>query len=464
MSAVSTNSISLEVKDKYHQTSLKTLSFESHEEVIRKLVRAKSCFEKERHSSAEVRHERLMALYYIIQERGSEMVDLIVKEAGKPRTYAKGEVERTLVTLKFAADEALRFTGETIPMDYGVGKGKTALTERFPLGVCLGIAPFNFPLNLAMHKLAPAIASGNTILIKPSPYTPLSLLKLEEWCHECGWPEGLFQVVICDNEVSEMLVTNDDIKLLSFTGSPQVGWMLKSKAGKKKVVLELGGNAGVIIDETVDLMKAARIITQGAFLYSGQICISTQRIYCTKGVKDKLAPLIAQLAEKLTWGDPNLEKVTVGPLIDEVHLKRIEGWVKEAVDRGAKILAGGKVLDKDHHIYAPTVLEQTKPDMKVVCEEIFGPVVIIEEVETFKDALDALNDSKFGLQAGVFTERIDRMKEAFKTLEVGGIIMNNIPGFRVDSMPYGGIKDSGLGREGIRYAMEDMSEPRLLVF
>ncbi len=458
------SSQTLEVKDKYHQTTLASIEQCSHEEAIRKLVRAKTCFEKERHTSSEVRHDRLMALYVLLRERAQEMIELIIKEAGKPRSYAQGEVERSLITLKWAADECLRFGGEVVPMDFGVGKGKQAFTSRFPLGVCLGISPFNFPLNLAMHKLAPAIATGNTILIKPSPYTPLSLLKLEEWCRECGWPEGLFQVVVCDNEVSEMLVTHEDIKLLSFTGSPQVGWMLKEKASKKKVILELGGNAGAIVDETVDLAKTARLLAQGSFLYSGQICISTQRIYCTKGIKDKLAPLLVQATEKITCGDPGMDKVTVGPLIADVHLKRVEAWVKEAVERGAKVLTGGQVLDKEHHIYAPTILEQTQTDMKVVREEVFGPVVIIEEVESFTDAINAINDSRFGLQVGVFTDSVSRMKEAFHSLEVGGIIMNGIPGFRVDSMPYGGVKDSGLGREGLRYAMEDMTEPRLLVF
>jgi acyl-CoA reductase-like NAD-dependent aldehyde dehydrogenase len=453
-----------EVKDKYHQTILAKIEGSSHEEAIRKLVRAKTCFEKERGTSSEVRHDRLMALYMKLKERASEMIELIIKEAGKPRSYAQGEVERSLITLKWAADECLRFGGEVVPMDFGVGKGRQAFTGRFPLGVCLGIAPFNFPLNLAMHKLAPAIATGNTILIKPSPYTPLSLLKLEEWCRECGWPEGLFQVVVCNNEVSEMLVTHEDIKLLSFTGSPQVGWMLKEKAGKKKVVLELGGNAGVIVDDTVDLAKTARLLAQGAFLYSGQICISTQRIYCTKGIKEKLIPLLVQATEKMTCGDPGMDKVSVGPLIDLVHLNRVESWVNEAVEKGARVLTGGKVLDREHHIFAPTILEQTRADMKVVCEEVFGPVVIVEEVENFEEALNAINNSKFGLQVGVFTDSVSRMKEAFVRLEVGGIIMNNIPGFRVDSMPYGGVKDSGLGREGLRYAMEDMTEPRLLVF
>jgi glyceraldehyde-3-phosphate dehydrogenase (NADP+) len=348
-------------------------------------------------------------------------------------------------------------------MDFGAGKGRQAYTQRFPRGVCLGISPFNFPLNLAMHKIAPAVATGNTILIKPSPYTPYTLLKLEEWASEVGWPEGLFQVLPCSNEESEWLVKNEEIKLLSFTGSPKIGWMLKEKAKKKKVVLELGGNAAVLVDETADIPKVARTLAQGAYLYAGQICISTQRIYCVKEVREELQERLLQAIAKLQTGDPNVQGVSVGPLIDEVHFKRICEWVDEALAGGAELLCGGKGVE-DKNLYEPTLLTNTKKTMKVVREEVFGPVAIFEEVESFDHGLAEINDSPFGLQAGVFTKRIDRMKKAFKELEVGGVIIDNIPGFRIDSMPYGGVKDSGHGREGLRYAMEDFTEERLLVF
>lgn len=451
------------VRDKYHQTELAQVELFKKAQVEASLEKAKSCFEKVRVFSSEQRSELLYGLYNKLKENKAEMTELIVKEAGKPIGYAQGEVERSLVTLKWAADEALRFGGEVVPMDFGAGKGRQAYTQRFPRGVCLGISPFNFPLNLAMHKIAPAVATGNTILIKPSPYTPLTLLKLEEWSLEVGWPQGLFQVIPCSNEDSEWLVKHDDIEVLSFTGSPQVGWMLKEKAGKKKVVLELGGNAAVLVDETADLAKTARILAQGAYLYSGQICISTQRIYCVKEVADELQSNLVSAIEKIKCGDPAKEDTTVGPLIDPIHYERILSWIEEAKKAGAQVLCGG-TGDKDKSLIEPTLLTNTKREMKVCQEEVFGPVAIFEKVENFKEGLKAINDSRFGLQAGVFTQRIDRMKEAFQTLEVGGVIIDNIPGFRVDSMPYGGVKDSGHGREGLRYAMEDFTEEKLLVF
>lgn len=451
------------VRDKYHQTELATVELSSIEQVDRALIEAKNCFQNFKESSSEKRSELLYALHRELTQAKKELSELIMREAGKPIGYAQGEVERSLSTLKWAADECLRFGGDVIPMDFGAGKGRQAYTQRFPRGVCLGISPFNFPLNLAMHKLAPAVATGNTILIKPSPYTPLTLLKLEELCHKAGWPKGLFQVVCCDNDLSEWLVCHEDIKLLSFTGSPQVGWMLKEKAAKKKVVLELGGNAAVLVDETSDLKKTARLLAQGAFLYAGQICISTQRIYCVSEVADELKSHLIQAIEGLKAGDPSDDKVTVGPLIDSQHYQRIASWIEEAKSGGAKVLCGGSG-DQDKSIFYPTLLEATNNEMQVCREEAFGPIAIFEKVNNFEDGLKAINDSRFGLQAGVFTQRIDRMKEAFQKLEVGGVIMNNIPGFRIDHMPYGGVKDSGHGREGLRYAMEDYTEEKLLVF
>lgn len=452
------------VRDKYQQVEVEKVSLESHESLRRKVQVAKTAFQNFKKESAETRSLWLKNIHSEMLKRRDDFIDLIVREAGKPISYARGEFDRSLTTLWWASEEILRFDGEIVPMDFGAGKKKTAFTKRCPLGVILGISPFNFPLNLAMHKIAPAIATGNAIIIKPSPYTPLTLMLLDQVARAARLPEGLFQLALCDNEGSEFLVTHDEIKLLSFTGSPRVGWFLKEKAGKKKVILELGGNAGVLVDETVSLPKVAKLLAQGAYLYSGQICISTQRIFAVKEIKEKLQKLLVDEIAKLGVGDPMDEKNSVGPLIDKEHCERVLNWIEEAKSRGAKVLSGGGYADPGHHVLKPTLLTDTKLDMKVCREEVFGPVAIIESVESFEEGIRLLNDSEFGLQAGVFTDRIDRMKVAMEEVEVGGLMINNIPGFRIDSMPYGGIKDSGLGREGLKYSFSEMTEGKLIVF
>ncbi|MCR9204567.1 MAG: aldehyde dehydrogenase family protein, partial [Halobacteriovoraceae bacterium] len=436
----------------------------SHDTLRRKVQIAQTQFQNFKNESAETRSLWLKAIHAEMIKRKDEFIDLIVKEAGKPIGYALGEFNRSLTTLGWAAEEILRYGGEVVPMDFGAGKRKTAFTKRCPLGVILGISPFNFPLNLAMHKIAPAIATGNSIIIKPSPYTPLTMMLFEEVCRSARLPEGLFQLALCDVAGSEFLVTDEEIKLLSFTGSPKVGWMLKEKAGKKKVVLELGGNAGVLVDETVDLKRTAKLLAQGAYLYAGQICISTQRIYAVKEVKLKLQNLLLEEIRSLGVGDPLDEKNSVGPLIDKDHCERVLSWIAEAKNRNAVVLCGGEYKDPNHNLLLPTLLTDTKPDMKVVCEEVFGPVAILESVDSFDAGIEALNNTPFGLQAGVFTESLSRMKKAINEIDVGGVMVNNIPGFRVDSMPYGGIKDSGLGREGLKYSFEEMTEGKLVVF
>ncbi len=452
------------VIDKYHQNTLDTISLMTNVEAMDMVQAGIEAFEKNRHHSQGKRAKWLLDVAELLQKKKEKFVDLIVKEAGKPKNYAQVEVERSLFTLKTGAEEATRLGGEKVPMNFGNGVGKQVFTDRFPLGLVLGISPFNFPLNLALHKIVPAIATGNAIMIKPSPYTPLVLKALEKIFREANVPKDLFQVVICDNEVSEALVRDERIKMLSFTGSPAIGWMLKEKAGKKKVTLELGGNAAVLIDEGTDIKRTSKLLAGGCFLYAGQICISTQRIYVHSSLKEELQEELLKDIEKIQVGDPQDMKTTVGPLIAKEHLKRVDQWVQESISQGAMLLCGGKILDEKKNLYAPTLLTGTKKGQKVVEEEVFGPVAIIEEVESFREGLNKINDSRFGLQAGIFTKNIDFMKEAFQTLEVGGVIMNHIPGFRVDSMPYGGVKDSGLGREGLKYAMEDMTEPRLLIF
>lgn len=452
------------VKDKYHQKEIGNVPLESHESLRNIVQVSKKAFQDFKKESAETRSLWLKAIHAEVLKRKAEFVDLIVKEAGKPKGYAQGELDRSLTTLWWAAEEILRYGGEVVPMDFSAGKRRTAFTKRFPMGVILGISPFNFPLNLAMHKIAPALATGNAVLIKPSPYTPLTLKLFEECCASAGLPRGLFKVVCCDNEGSEFLVTHEEIKMLSFTGSPKIGWMLKEKAGKKKVVLELGGNAGVLIDDNVDLKKTAKLLAQGAYLYAGQICISTQRIYVVQNVRMEFEGYFLEEIKRLGVGDPQDDKVTVGPIIDSEHCKRILSWVDEATQRQATLLCGGDYHDKEKNVLQPTLLTNTKPDMNVVQEEVFGPLAILESVASFEEGIKALNDTKFGLQAGVFTESLSHMKIAMEELDVAGVMVNNIPGFRVDPMPYGGIKDSGLGREGLKYTFEEMTEGKLIVF
>ncbi|MBX2973000.1 MAG: aldehyde dehydrogenase family protein, partial [Flavobacteriales bacterium] len=394
----------------------------------------------------------------------AELAGLIVKEGGKPIGYAKAEIARCITTVRTAAAEALRFGGEVVPLDFGAGVGRTAITKRFPIGVIAAITPFNFPLNLVLHKVAPAMAVGCPVVLKPAPQAPLSALVLGRLMQEIGWPKDAFHVLMASVPVSEKLVKDGRVAMLSFTGSDKVGWHLKNICGKKKLALELGGNASVIVDEGVDLAATAKSVAMGANLYAGQTCISTQRIYVVKPVFAQFRDLLVKEFNALKAGDPNDASVTVGPIIDKGHFERIGTWVDEAVKGGAQVLSGGKPADAGRNIYAATLLTGTKNTMKVSCAEVFGPVTIIEEVAGFNEAIAHVNDSTYGLQAGVFTPSIARMKQAHDELEVGGVIMNNVPGFRIDSMPYGGVKDSGLGREGVRYAMEEMSEPRLLVY
>ncbi|PIP93376.1 MAG: aldehyde dehydrogenase [Bdellovibrio sp. CG12_big_fil_rev_8_21_14_0_65_39_13] len=454
----------LKVYDKYSQKLLKSLPMASEAEVENVMVLSESAFTLERKRSAGERYNRLEKIIQLYQSRKKEFAQLISAEAGKPIGYANAEADRVLATLVWALEESRRVGGEVVPMDFNHGMGLSAMTQRFPIGPIIAISPFNFPLNLAIHKIAPALACGCSIVVKPSPFAPLSILKFEELCREAQVPQGLFQVVLCDNQLAEKMVRDDRFKMLSFTGSPTVGWMLKNIAGKKKVILELGGNAAVIVDETADINKAAAQVATGAFLYSGQICISTQRVFVVESVFEDFQKKLLENVAKLKVGDPSDQMTTIGPLIDRVHLNRIQSWVEEATAAGAKILCGGEIIDSDKNLYAATVLTNVPRDQKVCREEAFGPIVVIEPVVDFEQAIKLANDSSFGLQAGVFSHDLNRMKKAHSELEVGAVIMNGVPGYRIDHMPYGGVKDSGLGREGPRYVIEEMTEPRLLVF
>ncbi|MEE2743081.1 MAG: aldehyde dehydrogenase family protein, partial [Bdellovibrionota bacterium] len=454
----------LSVRDKYTQKSLAEIPFLNKAQVEEAVVSSEKAFSEMASWSGGQRAEKLKNLYDLLEEKGEAFSELICKEAGKPLSYSKGEIARCLLTLNLAKEEATRFEGEKVPIDFGLGTGKTAYTRPFPIGPILAISPFNFPLNLVMHKVAPALAVGCPVILKPSPFTPLTSLAFSELVDKAGFPPGALNVLVCRDSEAENLVRDERLKALSFTGSPKVGWFLKTIAGRKKVILELGGNAAVIVDENVDVNKVAKDVCAGSFLYSGQICISTQRVYAHKKVFTDLKKALMESIKDLGVGDPTQEKNSVGPLIDQKALERIGSWVDEARSGGAEVLTGGEVLDEKRNIYAPTLLTETKREMKVVDEEVFGPLAVLESVESFEEAIENANQTRFGLQVGVYTNRIDRMKYAFNHCQTGAVIMNFVPGFRMDNMPYGGIKQSGFGREGVKYSMRDFTEERLLIY
>ena len=414
-----------------------------------------------RRLSGYARSTLLQKAAQALQSRQEEFARTMMAEAGKPLTDARREVGRAVQTFSIAGEEAKRIGGEVVPLDWSPGmESYWGVTRRFPIGPILGITPFNFPLNLVVHKVAPALAAGNSILIKPAPQTPLTSLLLAELLLEAGVPAGGLNVLPCDNRVAEQLVVDSRFKLLSFTGSAPVGWMLKAKCGKKKVVLELGGNAAVIVEPDADLDYVAQRCVTGGFSYAGQTCISVQRIFVHESVVAAFTENLVARVELLETGDPGNERTVVGPLIDPGAAQRIEGWIEDAVAQGARVLSGGTRVGS---VVRPTVLSQVTPGMKVSCQEVFGPLVTITPYREFDDVLKAVNESDYGLQAGVFTSNIGRIFQAFEQLEVGAVLANEIPTFRADHMPYGGVKDSGIGREGLRYAIEDMTEPKLLV-
>ncbi len=407
------------------------------------------------------RYEALMKIREGIIARRQVFARLICMESGKPVRYALAETDRSIQVFTVAAEESRRLPSEYIAIDWTkAGKGKEGLVRYFPVGIVAGISPFNFPLNLAAHKIAPAIAAGCPIILKPSSLTPLSTLMLSQVIAETALPPGAVSVLPMNRETGNLLVTDERISLLSFTGSPAVGWEMKRTAGRKKVVLELGGNAGVLISAGADLQDAAVKCAAGAFSYSGQVCIHTQRIYIIKELFAEFRDKFVSASARLKEGDPMDTETDIACMIDLPNAVRVENWIREAAGNGAEVLLGGK---RRENFVEPTILTGTKPEMKVCCEEIFGPVVIIEPVESFPEGISRINEGRFGLQAGVFTNSISEMNCAFDQLEVGGVIINDVPTFRTDHMPYGGVKDSGLGREGVRYAIYDMLEPRLLV-
>lgn len=451
----------VEIRAPYDGTPLATVFQGTAEHAERAIQSAVRAFGSTRRLPAFERQRVLRSIAQYIISHKEEFARTMAQEAGKPLKAARTEVERAVFTFTIAAEETTRIPGEYLSLDWQqFTSGRWGIVRRFPLGPIAGITPFNFPLNLVAHKVAPAVAAGCPIILKPAPQTPLTAFLLAEAVEQAGLPDGAFNVLPLSNEDAGLLVSDDRIKMISFTGSAPVGWEIKRRAGKKKVVLELGGNAGVIVHGDADLSWAADRCVTGGFSYAGQTCISVQRILVERPAFKKFTDLLLEGVGRLRVGDPMDESTDLGPLIRESDAVRASDWVQEAVRAGATLLCGGK---RRGSILEPTVLTGTRPDMKVNCQEIFAPVVTIESYDDFGAALRRINDSPYGLQAGVFTRDANRIFQAYEELEVGGVIAGDVPSFRIDHMPYGGVKDSGLGREGLRYAIEEMTEPKLLV-
>jgi len=432
------------------------------DELERATVAAVEAFEVTKRLPGYARRDALAHVAACIERDADELATLLSRESGKPIRDARGEVARGALTFRIAAEEATRINGEWLPLDWApANKGRHGIVRRYPIGPIAGISPFNFPLNLAAHKVAPAIAAGCSIVLKPPSKDPLVMLRIAEYFAETDLPAGAVSILPMDRPTGDRMVSDDRFKLLSFTGSPSVGWKMKAEAGKKKVVLELGGNAGAIVDETADLDWAVERLVYGAFAYAGQVCISVQRIYVVRDIYDEFERRFAERARTVKVGDPLETDTDLGPMVDENAVTRTHQWVTDALASGARALVAG---EPDGRWYGPTVLVEVPRDAMICSEEAFAPVVNLFPVDSFDAALAEINDSRFGLQCGVFTSSLDRTLLAHDELEVGGVIVNDIPTWRTDAMPYGGVKDSGLGREGLRWSIEDMTEPRLLAF
>lgn len=451
-----------EVRNPYNGDRVASVCVAGAGEIAEALELATKTFEETRHTAPVDRSRLLQNIAQTIEKRSGEFVDLLAAEAGKPVTLAKVEVQRAQSTFELASAAALEPNGHPIEMGATpAGAGHTGLARRFPLGVILGITPFNFPLNLVAHKVAPCLATGNTMILKPAMKTPLCALLLGEILAECGAPSGQVSFLPFSHEHVDKLLGDLRVKMLSFTGGVDVGWQLKSKAVKQRVTLELGGNAACVVEPDSGWEKHAAKMAVGAFAYAGQSCISVQRIFIRAEIYDEFKDVfLASVREKAVAGDPLDAGTLVGPMITESALTNVVGWIREAEKRGAKLLTPLRVEGRVLH---PVVLENVPRDAEIRCEEAFAPVVVLESYRTYEDGLAAVNDSKFGLQAGVFTGDMAKAYRAYDVLDVGGVLINQVPTFRTENMPYGGVKDSGCGREGVRYAMDDMTELKSLV-
>ncbi|MFW8601483.1 aldehyde dehydrogenase family protein [Desulfobacterota bacterium M19] len=453
--------LDLPIVDKYSGQVVSRAALADEETISRAIDRAVEAAEAMRRFPAYKRQEVLNHCVQRFTARAEELAQALCVEAGKPIKDSRGEVTRLIETFKIAAEETVRLNGEFIPLDRSPRtNGYTGITKRVPVGPCSFITPFNFPLNLAAHKVAPAIAAGCPFVMKPASLTPVGALIIGEVLSETDLPAGAFSILPCRREGARLFTEDERLKLLSFTGSPIVGWALKARAGKKKVVLELGGNAACIIDHDTDIADAVCRVVFGAFYQSGQSCVGVQRILVHADIYEPFKKALVTAARSLKSGDPAREDTFIGPMISEKEAKRVTSWINSALEHGAKLLCGGR---RQGAILEATLLEDVPKEENLCREEAFGPVAVLSSFTDFRTAIKEVNDSAFGLQTGVFTRDIYKMNLAWDTLEVGGVIIGDVPSWRADQMPYGGSKDSGLGREGIRYAIEDMTDIRLLV-
>lgn len=451
----------LEVQDKYTGEVVTRVAMAGESDIERAIEGTLGAIEPLARMSA---YERQAVLYHCVrrfEERAEELAMTLCIEAGKPINDSRGEVMRLIDTFRIAAEESVRIHGEVLELEISPrARGYSGYTRRFPIGPCSFISPFNFPLNLVAHKVAPALAVGCPFILKPASLTPIGALIIGETLLECDLPEGSFSILPCRRDGARLFTEDERLKLLSFTGSPDVGWALKAKAGKKPVILELGGNAAVLVDEDADIEDAVARILIGAFYQSGQSCIGVQRILIHESIYAETKARLVEGASQLIAGDPKDPATFIGPMISDNEASRLQGWIQEAIDGGATLLCGG---GREGNILDATLLEDVDPDLDLVSKEAFGPVAVLSSVSDFDEGLRRINDSVFGLQAGVFTKDLYKAKRAWEQLDVGGVIIGDAPSWRVDHMPYGGVKDSGLGREGIRYAIEDMTEQRIMV-
>lgn len=439
------------------------ITWQADKEILNEAIRAATKAQKEySQMSAFEKEEALLQVSVNLLKQKKELAILLARESAKPIQLATVEIERSANIFKIAAEECKRLPKEYISLDWTpLGKGKEGLISYFPAGIVAGISPFNFPMNLAVHKIAPAIAAGCPIILKPASSTPLSSLALAKIISETKLPKGAVSILPMNRETGNLLVTDARIQILSFTGSPAVGWELKKQSGKKKVILELGGNAAVIISERSKIKDIVPFCIQGAFAYSGQICIHAQRFIVHESIYADFVEEMKKETERLKNGDPLDLSTQFSHLIDEENAVRIENWVKESMNSGAKLISGGK---RKGSFFEPTILLQTTSQMKVNCEEVFGPVICIDNYSGgIENAVEMLNDSEFGLQCGIFTDSVKELDYVYKNAAVGGVIHNNVPTLRFDHMPYGGIKESGMGREGVKYAIAEMMEAKILV-
>ena len=450
----------LEVVDKYTGEVATRLALADAGAIEQGIAAAEASFDAMRAMPAYARQDVLNHCVRRFEERFEELAMSLCIEAGKPIKDARGEVTRLIDTFRYAAEEAVRLTGEVMEMGISARAANyTGMWKRVPIGPCSFISPFNFPLNLAAHKIAPALAVGCPFVLKPASMTPIGAIIIGEVLAETDLPKGAFSILPCRRDGADLFTTDERLKLLSFTGSPGVGWALKARAGKKKVVLELGGNAACVVDEGTDLDDAVERLCVGAFYQSGQTCIGVQRILVHASIYDELKAKLVEATRALPMGDPKDPKTWIGPMISEKEASRLSGWIQAAVDRGARLLCGG---ERSGAMLEATLLEDVPSDCDAMAKEAFGPLACLSKFTDFDEALRQVNDSVFGLQTGIFTRDIYRIQKAWDELDVGGVVIGDVPSWRVDHMPYGGVKDSGLGREGVRFAMEDMTEIRLL--